>query len=1101
MSAQLYPGIKSLNLVIDQPYDLIRTTDIRDDLQSIKVWYSSTSGFDPKSTNPANRGTLFSNGIDRNVTISGLAANTRYYVRYAFISKIEPDVFTVSQQLTQLVYDENTTVYGYLTNDPTGISTAADGTGGNFALATGIFKVFKLSEDKTGAGPVYSTKSNSTFYLTGATINATTGVYSCTGMTQNSGSVTFLADYDGIQVEAVWNVYRGLAGEKAPLVFLSATNSDFIYKDQYATTAETPSTEITATLTNLPGATVTFTAQAYKRIDTVGVATPLGSVSFTQTGNKIVITQAQFGALGVTVGTVVVTATVGSVSDSFTLYRINDGTEQITVELSNSAHVIPAANNGDTLLANYSGSGTYVKVKEGIKYLNVDPDSPYNTKGSWWIDNINAVNITCDTTPTIGSNFILFDTHAAMTADQAYIDYTIKYITTSNVAGESTVRQSFAKSKEGVIGATAQSVNITVLPSQAFLTPKNSTIAAPSTVVLTATASNFTNPTYTWLVDGIAPITGVGTVNGNTLTLNSFAPLASKLIKCTASEGSFSAFDTFTQYSLKEGDDAIATGLSNENQTISCDSTGTPISGQLPLASQLYVAKGTTLINGNSTPAVIFGKSGYTGGSASDYAIDSSTGVISIYALNTQFATATFNATVNGVVYYKVLTLNKSIDGASAPIVTLTSTTQVFIIAKNTGAIAPASIDFTTNIFNLGTSPTYTWSVSTDSGATFTIIPGYTSSTASLPSFTTGTKIIKVSVTGNGRTVTDQTTVYILREGSDSLQAGLVNENQTITCDTSGNPITTVSLNSQLVVARGSQVLAYPDVSFSKISDTNMTSTINTQSGVITVTNVTGGTSIIEASAIYRATIGTTTLDKKLTINKSINGADGARTVPLTLYQTASSTPTVLPSGSSTVNFSNSDFSAPTTLNGWSKDPTIGQPGDVQYKATVNVVDATKAATVTVTPWSSAVIAPVAKNGTNGTPGSTGGRGIANITRSSTTDVSTLKSQGYSTSSTVGYECQQALNSSYTSTADRVPQTGDSVTLFSGTTYSNPYLFNGSTWGYVALVVDGSLIVTGSIQTSSLSLANTTSSNRIQLTDSSLTVYSGGYKRVVIGLF
>ena len=76
-----------------------------------------------------------------------------------------------------------------------------------------------------------------------------------------------------------------------------------------------------------------------------------------------------------------------------------------------------------------------------------------------------------------------------------------------------------------------------------------------------------------------------------------------------------------------------------------------------------------------------------------------------------------------------------------------------------------------------------------------------------------------------------------------------------------------------------SGVLATPAVSFSKVSDTGMTSTINSTTGIISVSAV----SATSASGVYRATIGTTTLDKTLTVNKSLAGQTGAvgRTIAL----------------------------------------------------------------------------------------------------------------------------------------------------------------------------------------------------------------------------
>jgi hypothetical protein len=696
MAAFLYPGVKSLQLVLDRPYDTIRTTDVRDDLVAIKVWYSLTSGFNPNN----GEGTLVPSGNSLNVTIPGLTPNTRYYVKYAFISAIDqdevdppgptgPGSYTVSAQLTAVVLEENISVYGYLTNDPVPIVTATDGTGGDFSQATGVFKVFNLSTEVTGAGPVYAIKPFTTDNITGATINATTGVYSCTGLTDDGGNVTFTATYNNVVVEQVWNVYRALAGETAPLIQLSTPNKEFIYKDQFATSSQTPSTTVTARLVNLTG-TPTFSVEAFTR---EGVS--LGTIAFTQNGNAITITKAQFDALGITIGTAVVTATIGTVSDVLTLFRINDGTEQITVELSNEAHVIPAYADGTTTSSSYVGSGTNIQVKQGNTYLPVDNSSPF-ADGTWRVTTITAVGIVCDTTPAVGGNFIEYDRHASMddALDVATIDFTITGKTTSGVAFSIIKRQSFAKSKEGQQGATARSVAITA-PNQAFITAKNSTTPTPNSITLTAVQSNFITPTYTWLVDGVAPITSIGVATGNTFVLNSFPGVGAKVVKVTVTETidgeTFSVFDIFSVYSLREGDDAFIAGLSNENQTISCDSAGDPNPGQFPITSRLYAVLGTNLLNSTSTPPVTFAKVSYNGGAANNYSIDGNGDITIQSPLTVDSATAVFSVTIyagtaSAKTILKSLTLNKSKDGKIGE-----GITQIYIRSVSQPATPAAS--------------------------------------------------------------------------------------------------------------------------------------------------------------------------------------------------------------------------------------------------------------------------------------------------------------------------------------------------------------------------------------------------------------------------
>ena len=817
MAAFLYPGVKSLQLVLDTPYDAIRTTDVRDDLASVKVWYSTISGFNPNN----GEGTLAPAGDSLSVIINGLTPNTRYYVKYAFVSAIDPDEldpagpdgpgsYTVSAQLTAVVFDENVTVYGNLTRDPVPIVTKADGTGGDFTNATGVFRVFNLSQEVTGGmglpagtGPVYAIKANSLDSLTGVVINATTGVYSCTGLTDDGGNVTFTATYNNVVVEQTWNVYRAKAGETAPLLQLSTPNKEFLYKDQFATSSLTPSTTITARLINLTG-DPGFTVQAFTRD-----GTPLGTIAFTQgTGadtNKITITKAQFDARGVTIGTAVVTATLGTVSDVITLYRINDGSEQITVELSNESHQIPAYQDGT--VTSYEGSGTLIQVKEGNTYLTVDNTSPFEN-GTWTITNIDDVNIVCDTTPLVtfqGGNFIDFDAHSAMDEDKdvAYIDYTITGKTSTGKAFTIVKRQSLAKSKEGLKGATARAVSITA-PSQIFVTAKNTTTVSPATIALTAVQSNFVNPTYTWLVDGVAPTEAIGTVaavNGNVFTLKSFAAVGSKTVKVTVTETIdtvlYSEFDIFTVYSLREGDDSFIAGLSNENQTISCDSAGDPITGSFPVTSTLYAALGSTFLTASTTPAVTFAVVSYSGGTLPAACTIDAAGVVTINSLNANSATAVVSATINSgtanaKTITKNLTLNKSRDGASAISYWLTLSEGVLKKSK-AGVISPASITVNAYYSKGNETPVAyagRFKIYESGSATASYSSAVNESSKSYTLSSNSVTSLKVELysatTTPFSTLIDEQSIPVLLDGSDTVTAILSNESVTLPAASDG---------------------------------------------------------------------------------------------------------------------------------------------------------------------------------------------------------------------------------------------------------------------------------------------------------------------------
>jgi len=107
MALTITPGPKSLELYFTVPTGKIYIDDDtnsplstqveelvqRDDLVNLKVWASTTSGFTPDASTLKYDATFQSK-----LTLTDLLANTTYYVKYAYISKIDPDSYTISAQ-------------------------------------------------------------------------------------------------------------------------------------------------------------------------------------------------------------------------------------------------------------------------------------------------------------------------------------------------------------------------------------------------------------------------------------------------------------------------------------------------------------------------------------------------------------------------------------------------------------------------------------------------------------------------------------------------------------------------------------------------------------------------------------------------------------------------------------------------------------------------------------------------------------------------------------------------------------------------------------------------------------------------------------------
>jgi hypothetical protein len=97
MAGQLFAGIRCVQLLLDTPTDEV-TGKVRDDLSAVKVWYSTINNFDI-----ATQGILAFDGLSLSITIPDLDASTTYYVKYAFISSIDPQVYTTHPQLSATV--------------------------------------------------------------------------------------------------------------------------------------------------------------------------------------------------------------------------------------------------------------------------------------------------------------------------------------------------------------------------------------------------------------------------------------------------------------------------------------------------------------------------------------------------------------------------------------------------------------------------------------------------------------------------------------------------------------------------------------------------------------------------------------------------------------------------------------------------------------------------------------------------------------------------------------------------------------------------------------------------------------------------------------
>jgi hypothetical protein len=459
-------------------------------------------------------------------------------------------------------------------------------------------------------------------------------------------------------------------------------------------------------------------------------------------------------------------------------------------------------------------------------------------------------------------------------------------------------------------GASASIVELTG-SGLAFVKTANGGTIFPSSLTLSATPTNVLSPEYTWYVAGttdteiIFDSTNDTTSNNyseaftrdltklNELTVSSSfftgeTTPSSKIIRVKVTstvEPDFEVSDTFTLYYLQEGSDAYALGLQNENQSVSFTgntSDSSILNTATPIASQLYLVRGTTLIDPADTDPLSVNSPAYNKITSIAYAVTETTGIdadnisitnqgaISILRNTTVFppdsflgAEITFTVTVtflNGstLVLAKKLTINAVFDGQSGTAYWLVNSPKLLIKQKD-GTLNNSTISWTAKQSISGTVSTYTTgyfnvykgtsllTLNTD----YTVLNGIvTVSTldatasyyrAELYSDSAKTKLI------------DQDDIPVYEEGSDGVIVFNDNQNHTLTRNSVGEIGSYLATGTYFSVQQGTQVFAanITGAIYSWNSTTKKLSISNTlTSGQFYIKSITFGTNLTVNSFI-----------------------------------------------------------------------------------------------------------------------------------------------------------------------------------------------------------------------------------------------------------
>lgn len=583
--------------------------------------------------------------------------------------------------------------------------------------------------------------------------------------------------------------------------------------------------------------------------------------------------------------------------------------------------------------------------------------------------------------------------------------------------------------------------------SQTFQIAKDGTVSQ-STVTLTASGQNLTG-SPSWSVSaGTATLTGSGSVR--TLT---YANMTSDAVSITVTWDGVS--DTISIVKVREGNDSITAVLSNEAQVVPADVNGN-VTSFTGASTTMTIYKGTVDDSANWSISVSpqYLTVSTSGKTVSVTAMSADTGYADITATRSGYSSVTKRFTVS-----KSKTGATGNNGTNAKLVTLTSDSQTFQVAKS-GTVTPSSITFTATGQNLTGSAS--WSVSS---GTATLTGSGTTRNLTYANMTTD--VVAVTVTWDG--VSDTLSVAKVREGADGSSAKAV----ALAADSQVFQIAKDGTNTPASItftATGQNVSGSP--TFSVASGTaTLTGTGNTRSlafadmGTDAVKVAITWDGLNDAITVVKVREGTDSITGVLS-NESHNvPADSSGTVS---SWTGAETTMKVYKGA-TDDTANWSFSASTTYL------TVTQSSNTftatAMSADVGYADITASRTgyASVTKRFTVTKSKAGATGTNGTNGT---RGSKQFYTTGTSWVNTTADAAITAAGLTKVLLDQVTISS-------------SATGFSQTKY-----WDGADWQTITQVIDGNLLVNGSIGANKIT-ANTLTASQINGAFGTLSISSG----------
>lgn len=415
-------------------------------------------------------------------------------------------------------------------------------------------------------------------------------------------------------------------------------------------------------------------------------------------------------------------------------------------------------------------------------------------------------------------------------------------------------------------------------------------------------------------------------------------------------------------------------------------------------------------------------------------------------------------------------------NGGDARAMFLSATSQIFAI-DGTGAVSPSTITFTANPQNIDGPVTFAVL-----GGTATLSTAGRVATLAYSNMSTDTVTVRARATDTFNNVSyfDDVTVVKLQDGSDSINAILTNESHTLGADVNGVVGSYVGASTSMEIYRGT-TKETDKWTFTRANGAGITSTIT--GNTVSITGITTSSSYIDITA---SRTGFASIVKRFSVSLSktgLSGTNGSNGANAIMAMLSNESYTFAADGSGNV----TDFSqGKTTITVFSGQTDDSANWTFSKNDSSGVASTLSGRNVSITAF--------ANTNDTGTVTITATRsGYPTLTKQFT--LSKAKgTTGSGSGGTNGVDGKRGSMTFYvpnqTSWSDPVATAAatygggvilnDTVVEYSNSTgYSQTRFWNGSAWVILTQVVDGNLLVRGTVGADKMSVGTITAASGI----------------------